>query len=65
MRSKFLVEQLSFITPDIEKLHKQVEKELKRIEGEDWDEFQELVRYEVNARLKEINRFNKKPDYSK
>lgn len=65
MRSKFLAEQLSFITPDIEKLHKQVEKELKRIEGEDWDEFQELVRYEVNARLKEINRFNKKPDYSK
>lgn len=60
-----MVEQLSFITPDIEKLHKQVEKELKRIEGEDWDEFQELVRYEVNARLKEINRFNKKPDYSK
>ena len=60
-----MAEQLSFITPDIEKLHKQVEKELKRIEGEDWDEFQELVRYEVNARLKEINRFNKKPDYSK
>ena len=60
-----MVEQLSFITPDIEKLHKQVEKELGRVKGEDWDEFQELVRYEVNARLKEINRFRKKPDYSK
>ena len=58
-----MAEQLSFLTPDIAKLHKQVEKELGRIEGEDWEEFQELVRYEVNARLKEINRFKKKPDY--
>lgn len=64
MRSKFLAEQLSFLTPDIAKLHKQVEKELGRVEGEDWDEFQELVRFEVNARLKEMNRFNKKPNYS-
>lgn len=59
-----MAEQLSFLTPDIAKLHKQVEKELGRVEGEDWDEFQELVRFEVNARLKEMNRFNKKPNYS-
>ena len=59
-----MAEQLSFLTPDIAKLHKQVEKELGRVEGEDWDEFQELVRYEVNARLKEMNRFNKKPNYN-
>lgn len=58
-----MAEQLSFLVPDIAKLHKQVEKELGRIEGEDWDEFQELVRYEVNARLKEINRFKIKPNY--
>ena len=59
-----MAEQLSFLVPDIAKLHKQVEKELGRVEGEDWEEFQELVRYEVNARLKEINRFAKKPNYS-
>ena len=58
-----MAEQLSFLSPDIAKLHKQVEKELGRVEGEDWDEFQELVRYEVNARLKEINKFRKKPNY--
>lgn len=56
-------EQFSFLTPDIFKLHKQVEKELGRVEGEDYDEFQELVRYEVNARLKEINKFYPKPNY--
>lgn len=59
-----MAEQLSFLAPDIAKLHKQVEKELGRVAGEDWDEFQELVRYEVNARLKEINKFRKKPNYS-
>lgn len=58
-----MAEQLSFLTPDIEKLHRQVERELGRVEGEDWEEFQELVRYEVNARLKEINRFKPKPNY--
>lgn len=59
-----MAEQLFFILPDVQELHKQVEKELGRVEGEDWDEFQELVRYEVNARLKEANRFKKKPNYA-
>lgn len=59
-----MAEQLSFLTPDVAKLHKKVERELGRVKGEDWDEFQELVRYEVNARLKEINKFRKKPNYS-
>lgn len=59
------MEQLFLFAPDVQGLHKQVEKELGRIEGEDWDEFQELVCFEVNARLKEANRFKKKPDYSK
>ena len=60
-----MAEQLFFFPPDVQELHKQVEKELGRVEGEDWEEFQELVRYEVNARLKEANLYRKKPDYSK
>ena len=60
-----LAEQLFFLPPDIQELHKQVEKELGRVEGEDWEDFQEIVRYEVNARLKEANKFAPKPDYSK
>lgn len=56
-------EQTSFFPPDIQKLHKQVEKELGRIEGEDWDEFQENVRQEVNARLQEFYKNYPKPHY--
>ena len=59
-----MAEQLFFLPPDIQELHKQVEKELGRVEGEDWEDFQEIVRYEVNARLKEANRFKKKPNYA-
>lgn len=56
-------EQISFLPPDPEKLHKQVEKELGRVDGEDWEDFQEIVRYEVNARLKEYYKNNSRPHY--
>lgn len=58
-----MVEQLSFLPIDPEKIHKQVEKELGRIDGEDWEDFQATVRYEVNARLQELNKNNPKPRY--
>lgn len=58
-----MVEQLSFLPVDPLELHKQVEKELGRIDGEDWEDFQEIVRYEVNARLKELYKNNPKPHY--
>lgn len=50
--------QLSFFPPDPLQLHKQVEKELGRVEGEDWEDFQATVRYEVNARLSEYYKNN-------
>lgn len=56
-------EQISFLPPNPEELHKQVEKELGRIEGEDWEDFQATVRYEVNARLREYYKNNPKPHY--
>lgn len=59
-----MAEQLFFILPDVQELHKQVEKELGRVEGEDWEDFQEIVRYEVNNRLKEANRYRPKPNYA-
>lgn len=58
-----MVEQLSFLPTSPEELHKKVEKELGRIDGEDWEDFQAIVRYEVNARLQEIYKNNPKPRY--
>lgn len=58
-----MVEQLSFLPINPAELHKKVEKELGRIDGEDWEDFQENVRYEVNARLAEIYKNNPKPHY--
>lgn len=55
--------QISFLPPDPEELHKQVEKELGRVEGEDWEDFQANVRYEVNARLTEYYRKIHRPNY--
>lgn len=44
--------QLDLFNQDlVEKIRKQVLKEFKRIDGEDWDEYLEVVRYEVDARL--------------
>ena len=56
-------EQLLFLPPDPSELHKKVERELGRVEGEDWEDFQEIVRYEVNARLAEIFSSFPKPHY--
>lgn len=58
-----MVEQLSFLPVDPLELHKQVEKELGRVDGEDWEDFQATVRYEVNARLAEMNKNKPKPHY--
>ena len=38
----------------VQKLFREVMQELTRIDGEDYDEYMETVRYEVNERLKEI-----------
>lgn len=59
-----MVEQLSFFPVDPSELHKKVEKELGRVAGEDWEDFQELVRYEVNMRLKEFYKNKPHPQYS-
>lgn len=58
-----MTEQLSFLPVDPFELHKQVEKELGRVDGEDWEDFQEIVRYEVNSRLQEMNKSKSKPQY--
>lgn len=58
-----MVEQLSFLPIDPTELHKKVEKELGRVDGEDWEDFQATVRYEVNSRLKELLKNNPKPHY--
>lgn len=56
-------EQFSLFPPTAEDVHKQVIKELGRVSGEDWEDFNEVVRYEVNARLKELNSKHPIPDY--
>lgn len=44
-------------------IHKEIEREMGRVEGEDWEDFCAVVRYEVNARLKELNSKRPIPDY--
>lgn len=56
------MEQLSFFTPTPEELHETIAKELGRVQGEDWEDFNEVVRYEVNERLKEYR--SKKPKFN-
>ncbi len=55
--------QYSLFPPTVEELHKQVAKELGRVKGEDWEDFNEVVRYEVNARIKENAKPDRYPDY--
>lgn len=44
--------QLDLFNQDlVEKIRKQVLKEFKRVDGEDWDEYLEFIRYEVDSRL--------------
>ena len=56
------MEQLSFFTPTPEELHETIAKELGRVQGEDWEDFNEVVRYEVNERLKEFR--SKQPKFN-
>lgn len=37
----------------VDRIYREVMQELQRIEGEDYEEYMEAVRYEVNARLRE------------
>lgn len=55
--------QYSLFPETPEDIHNHVAKELGRIEGEDWEDFCAVVRYEVNARLKELNPKRPIPDY--
>lgn len=56
------MEQLSFFPDSPEELHNKIAKELGRVQGEDWEDFCEVVRYEVNERLKE--QCSKKPKFN-
>lgn len=56
-------EQFSLFPPTVEDLHKQVVKELGRVRGEDWEDFNEVVRYEVDSRLKENSLKKPIPNY--
>lgn len=40
----------------VDRLYREVMQELQRIDGEDYEEYMEAVRYEVNARLREIRK---------
>ena len=56
--------QLSLFDEDlVQEIRKEVTKEFKRIEGEDYDEWLEVVRTEVDYRLSLILKFRKKPNY--
>lgn len=55
--------QISLFPQTPEDIHQEVVKELGRIAGEDWEDFNEVVRYEVDARLKEMNAQNPIPNY--
>ena len=57
------MEQLSFFPDTPEELHNKIAKELGRVQGEDWEDFNEVVRYEVNARLKEQHAHRPKYNY--
>lgn len=38
----------------VERLYREVMQELQRIDGEDYEEYMEAVRYEVSARLQDM-----------
>jgi len=38
----------------VERIYREVMQDLTRIEGEDYEEYMEAVRYEVNARLQDM-----------
>lgn len=58
--------QLCLFEEDLVKeVRKQVLKEFSRVEGEDYDEWLEFIRYEVDYRLKELRKNNPHPQYKK
>jgi len=40
----------------VDRIYREVMQELQRIDGEDYEEYMEAVRYEVNARLQDIRK---------
>lgn len=47
----------------VEDIRRQVLKEFTRLEGEDWDEYLEVVRVEVDYRMAELRKNRTKPIY--
>ena len=56
-------DQFSLFPVSPEDIHNRVAKELGRVQGEDWEDFCEAVRIEVDARLSELNAKKPYPDY--
>ena len=57
--------QLTLFDEDlVQEIRRQVIKEFKRIDGEDYFEWLEVVRVEVDYRLSLLRKDNKKPDYT-
>lgn len=52
-----------FDETQVEDVRRQVLKEFTRLEGEDWDEYLEVVRVEVDYRLAELRKNKPKPVY--
>ena len=40
----------------VDRIYREVMQELQRVDGEDYEEYMEAVRYEVNARLQDIRK---------
>lgn len=49
----------------VEEVRKQVLKEFWRIDGEDYDEWLDFIRFEVDYRLKELRKNKPHPQYKK
>ena len=57
--------QLTLFDEDlVQEIRRQVIKEFKRIDGEDYFEWLEVVRVEVDYRLSLLRKDKKKPDYT-
>lgn len=40
----------------VDRIYREVMQELQRVDGEDYEEYMEAVRYEVNARLQDMRK---------
>lgn len=57
--------QLTLFDEDlVQEIRRQVVKEFKRMDGEDYFEWLEVVRVEVDYRLSLLRKDKKKPDYT-